>query len=432
MDPFFAESDEYGLLGCCMAGGHDVCHEAFAAVPSHALQVDALRDIYDLLKGLVAANQPVGITDVAKAWAKSMPAIPVPFEAINRCDELCPSPANHPEFAKAVLDAHHRRQLRLAGDRLIRESAVSTLSVDQIVSNAEAGLTVEASKEEIRSSKSVVTGFIDATQARFARKGELSGITSGFPRLDRMTDGFQPGELAIIAARPSIGKTAIAISIAKSAAIDARIPTLFVSLEMSDESIVRRMVSTVGSIPMHDIKTGELDQGGMRSMTAASAKIAASPIHFASGSGVANIATITALVRRAVRKWGVKLVLVDYLQKIHGTKTAEKRTYEIAEVSGKLKAVAADTGVALIALAQLNRENEKDKARPPRLTDLADSGQIERDADLVALLDRKRNEPRGDAVLAVAKQRDGECGLVNLWYEGKFCRFTENNNNAIE
>jgi replicative DNA helicase len=201
---------------------------------------------------------------------------------------------------------------------------------------------------------------------------------------------------------------------------------------MSDESIVRRMVSTVGSIPMHDIKTGELDQGGMRSMTAASAKIAASPIHFASGSGVANIATITALVRRAVRKWGVRLVLVDYLQKIHGTKTAEKRTYEIAEVSGKLKAVAADTGVALIALAQLNRENEKDKARPPRLTDLADSGQIERDADLVALLDRKRNEPRGDAVLAVAKQRDGECGLVNLWYEGKFCRFTENNNNEIE
>jgi replicative DNA helicase len=360
MDPFFAESDEYGLLGACMAGGHDVCHEAFAAVPSHAFQVDALRDIYDLLKGLVAANQPVGITDVAKAWSKSMPAIPVPFEAINRCDELCPSPANHPEFAKAVLDAHHRRQLRLAGDRLIRESAVLTLGVDQIVSNAEAGLTVEASKEEIRSSKSVVTGFIDATQARFARKGELSGITSGFPRLDRMTDGFQPGELAIIAARPSIGKTAIAISIAKSAAIDARIPTLFVSLEMSDESIVRRMVSTVGSIPMHDIKTGELDQGGMRSMTAASAKIAASPIHFASGSGVANIATITALVRRAVRKWGVRLVLVDYLQKIHGTKTAEKRTYEIAEVSGKLKAVAADTGVALIALAQLNRENRQD------------------------------------------------------------------------
>lgn len=424
-DPFFAQDDEFGLIGACLSGGSDVCHEVFSKIPSEAFQHDRLRLVYEVTKGLVAKGDPVNQVSVAKEWRRSMPQSTPPFEELNRADELCPSPANHPAFTQAVLEAHHRRQLRAAGDRLIRESAVSTLSVDQIVSNAEAGLTVEASKEEIQSSKSVVGRFIDATQERFSRKGHLSGITSGFRKLDQMTDGFQLGELAIIAARPSIGKTAIAIAIAKAAAVDARIPTLFISLEMSDESIVRRMVSTIGSVPMHDIKTGDLDEGGMRSMMASTAKIAGSPLHFAAGSSVSGIATITAVIRRAVRKWGVRLVLVDYLQKIHGTKAAEKRTYEIAEVSGKLKGVAADTRTAVVALAQLNRENEKAAPRAPRLTDLADSGQIERDADLVLLLDRVRNEPKGEAIIAIAKQRDGECGIVPLWYDGQFCRFSD-------
>ena len=424
-DPYFAQDDEYGLIGACLTGGTDVCHEVFAKIPTAAIQDDKLRSLYEIAKGLVAKSEPVNLTTVVKEWKRSIPQITPPFEELNKADELCPSPANHPAFTQAVLEAHLRRQLRFAGDRLIRESAVSTLSVDQIVSNAEAGLSVEASKEEVQSSKSVVSRFIDSTQERFARQGQLSGITSGFHRLDQMTDGFQFGELAIIAARPSIGKTAIAIAIAKAAAIDSRIPTLFISLEMSDESIVRRMVSTIGTIPMQDIKTGQLDQGGMKAMSTASAKIAGSPIHFVSGSSVSNIATITAVIRRAVRKWGVKLVLVDYLQKIHGSRSAEKKTYEIAEVSGRLKGVASDTKTAVVALAQLNRENEKDKGRVPRLTDLADSGQIERDADLVLLLNRERNQPQGEAVIAIAKQRDGECGLVPLWYDGQYCRFSD-------
>jgi replicative DNA helicase len=424
-DPYFAQDDEFGLIGACLSGGSDVCHEVFAKIPTDAFQDSDLYNVFEIAKGLVAKSDPVNMATVVKEWKRSMGQAPVPFEALNKADEMCPSPANYPAFAQAVLEAHHRRHLRTAGDRLIRESAVSTLSVDQIVSNAEAGLTVEASKEEVQSSKSVVSRFIDSTQERFSRQGQLSGITSGFHRLDQMTDGFQFGELAIIAARPSIGKTAIAIAIAKAASIDSRIPTLFISLEMSDESIVRRMVSSVGSIPMQDIKTGQLDQGGMKAMSTASAKIASSPIHFISGSGVSNIATITAVIRRAVRKWGVKLVLVDYLQKIHGSKAAEKKTYEIAEVSGRLKGVASDTNTAVVALAQLNRENEKDKGRVPRLTDLADSGQIERDADLVLLLNRERNQPQGEAVIAIAKQRDGECGLVPLWYEGQYCRFSD-------
>lgn len=424
-DVFYSEEDEFGLIGSCISGGTDVCFDAFAEVPTHALQNDQLQDTFELLKGLVAQSKPVSTAEMMKEWKRTRPSDPVPFEVWNRCDELCPSPASYPMFSKNVLEAFHRRQLRAAGDRLIRESAVVTLSVDQIVSNAEAGLSVEVSKDDIQSSKTVVNRFIDSTQDRFNRRGQLSGVTSGFHWLDKMTDGFQFGELAILAARPSIGKTAMAIAIADAATVRAKTPTLFVSLEMSDESIVRRMVATVGSVPMQDIKTGEMSEGSFKSMGAASAKIAQSPLHFASGSQVSNIASITALIRRSVRKWGIKLVIIDYLQKIHGTKAAEKRTYEIAEVSGKLKSIAVDTNVAIVALAQLNRENEKDKGRPPRLTDLADSGQIERDADLVMLLNRDRNHPSGEAIIAIAKQRDGECGIVKLWYDGKFCRFSD-------
>ena len=424
-DPFYSEEDEFGLIGSCISGGSDVCFEAFADVPSEAIQNDQLSATYEVLKSIVHQSKPVNMAELMKEWKKTRPADSVPFETWNRCDELCPSPASYSMFAKSVLEAHHRRKLRFAGDRLIRESAVVTLSVDQIVSNAEAGLSVEVSKDAVQTSKSVVNRFIDSTQERFNRKGQLSGVTSGFHYLDKMTDGFQLGELAILAARPSIGKTAMAIAIAEAATVRSKVPTLFISLEMSDESIVRRMVSTVGSVPMQEIKTGEMTESGFRAMSVANSKIAASPLHFASGSSVSNIASITALIRRSVRKWGIKLVIIDYLQKIHGSKAAEKRTYEIAEVSGKLKSVAVDTKTAIVALAQLNRENEKDKGRAPRLTDLADSGQIERDADLVLLLNRDRNQPKGEAIIVIAKQRDGECGIVKLHYNGEFCRFSD-------
>lgn len=424
-DPFYSEEDEFGLIGSCISGGSDVCFEAFADVPSEAIQNDQLSATYEVLKSIVHQSKPVNMAELMKEWKKTRPADSVPFETWNRCDELCPSPASYSMFAKSVLECHHRRKLRFAGDRLIRESAVVTLSVDQIVSNAEAGLSVEVSKDAVQTSKSVVNRFIDSTQERFNRKGQLSGVTSGFHYLDKMTDGFQLGELAILAARPSIGKTAMAIAIAEAATVRSKVPTLFISLEMSDESIVRRMVSTVGSVPMQEIKTGEMTESGFRAMSVANSKIAASPLHFASGSSVSNIASITALIRRSIRKWGIKLVIIDYLQKIHGSKAAEKRTYEIAEVSGKLKSVAVDTKTAIVALAQLNRENEKDKGRAPRLTDLADSGQIERDADLVLLLNRDRNQPKGEAIIVIAKQRDGECGVVKLWYDGQFCRFSD-------
>jgi len=424
-DPYFAQDDEFGLIGACLTGSIDTCFDAFAEVKSEWIETDSLRDTYETIKSLVQANRTPTLQELGKEWRKMHGNQPMPFEDWNKAMEICPSPANLPYYTKGIIEAAHRRQLRAAGDRLIRESAVLTLQPDQIVSNAESGLSIEVSRETLSTSKQVAGSFIDQMQERFSRKGTLSGVTTGFHWLDQMTDGLQHREMALIAARPSIGKTAIAISIAEAAAVRAKIPTLFISLEMSKEAIFRRSVASIGSVPMQSLKSGNLSEGDMRSMSLAAGKIASSPLWFLDGSSSQSVASITANVRRAVRKHGVRLVIVDYIQKVKAADKAEKRTYEVAEVSGKLKAIAVDTKTAIVALAQLNRENEKDKGRSPRLSDIGESGQVERDGDLVMLLNRDRNQPQGEAMVAIAKQRDGECGAVKLWYDGRFCRFSE-------
>ena len=424
-DPYYPNDDELGMIGACLTGSIDTCSDALADIRSEWITQDNLRLTFDAIRGLVQENQQPTLKELGKEWRKAYGQLPMPYDTWNQAMDVCPSPANLPYYIKGITEAAHRRQLRDAGDRLIRESAIITLQPDQIVANAEAGLTIEVSRESLSTSKQVAGNFIDQMQERFNRKGSLSGIATGFHWLDDKTDGLQLREMAIIAARPSIGKTAIAIAIAHKAAIQDKVPTLFVSLEMSKEAIFRRTVATIGSVSMQNLKSGNLTEGDMKSMMAASGKISNSPLWFLDGSSSHSISSITANVRRAVRKHQVRLVIVDYLQKVKAADRSEKRTYEVAEVSGKLKDIAVQTGVAMLCLAQLNRENEKDKGRQPRLTDLADSGQIERDADLVMLLDRDRKEPSGEASIIIAKQRDGECGLVKLWYDGQYCRFSD-------
>lgn len=424
-DAFYSQEDELGLIGACLTGDVDTCSDALADIRSEWITQDNLRLTFDVLRGMVQENKQPTIGELGKEWKKAYGQLPMPYDAWNQAMNACPSPANLPYYIKGVTDAAHRRQLRDTGDRLIRDSAVLSLQPDQIVSNAEAGLSIDVSRETLSTSKQVAGNFIDQMQERFNRKGTLSGISTGFHWLDVKTDGLQHREMAIIAARPSIGKTAIAIAVAHKAAVQDKVPTLFVSLEMSKEAIFRRTVATIGSISMQNLKSGDLSERDMKSMMSASAKISTSPLWFLDGSSSQSISAITASVRRAVRKHQVRLVIVDYLQKVKAADRSEKRTYEVAEVSGKLKDVAVQTGVAMLCLAQLNRESEKDKGRQPRLTDLADSGQIERDADLVMLLDRDRKEASGEAFIIIAKQRDGECGIVKLHYEGQFCRFSD-------
>lgn len=429
MSAFLAEQDELGVLGACLLGGLDASSDAIASVPGSMVVSDQVRESLEVIESMVRSGIVPTLETLHREWRRSKGKADAPIQIWNQALDACPSAGNLAWHAEAVRDAYLRRKFREASSKLAADCGDPSVSIQQVISNLEAGIAIDQeTAPKTATAKEAVREFIDDAQERFQRKGQLSGITTGIHRLDRMTDGIQPGELFLVAARPSIGKTAMAVSIAEAACIRGQIPTLFVTCEMSKKALMRRLTSTVGKIPMQNLKTGEMTEGDFRALSSASARISKSPLHFLDVSGGANVATITAEARRAVRKHGVRLVIVDYLQKVQASIRNEKRTYEVADVSSKLKGFAAATGASMLCLAQLNRESEKEKNRKPKLSDLADSGQIERDADTVCLLDRNRGETRGEATLIIAKQRDGECGAVKLWYEGQFCQFTENNN----
>jgi replicative DNA helicase len=195
---------------------------------------------------------------------------------------------------------------------------------------------------------------------------------------------------------------------------------------MSEDALYRRMIGNFAGVSLRRTRRGQLSQHELQALSNANARVSRSNLRFLDVSrGAKTVSTVVAGVRREVRKHGIKLVIVDYLQKLKPSEKNEKRTYEVGDVSEKLHACASSTKTAVVCLAQLSRESEKDKGRMPKLSDLSDSSQIEKDADLVLLLHRDRAETRGEGSLIIAKQRDGECGLIQLFYDGQFCRFTE-------
>lgn len=421
---YFSSKDELGFIGACLIGNVDTASDAVAQVNPSMLISEEAQTVLEVITSLSRENKSGDFDSVSRAWKSLKPNQKMPAVWIAQAMDTCPSSENLSFYIQGIKEAHQRRRLRDTAAKLTADTADPSLQIETILANLEAGIVIEDSAiPTSNTATEVARQFIEATENRWKRNGELSGIPTGIPRLDSMTDGLQLGEMTLIAARPSIGKTAMATSIAAVACIERKVPTLLVTCEMSEKALMRRLVSTVASVPMQAIKTGQLNQNQMVKMTQAVTKISSSPLHFLDLSSNAKIGTITATVRRAARKHGVKLVILDYLQKVHASGKHEKRTYEVAEVSGALKACAVATQTAMLCLAQLNRESEKEKGRKPRLSDLADSGQIERDADTVCLLDRNRSEPKGQAQLIIGKQRDGECGVIELYYDGQFCRF---------
>jgi replicative DNA helicase len=265
--------------------------------------------------------------------------------------------------------------------------------------------------------------LIDDLEWRSNLNGARSGLSTGFVELDNMLDGLQLGEMVVIGARPSIGKTAIGINIIHRVAVVEKIPSLFISLEMSSKALMRRVLSSSHDISMSSIRRGRFTEGEFKSVAKHNNTHLERQMFIIEAISGLDINRLCASARGLVRRHGIKLIVVDYLQKVKPSRSLEKRTYEVAEVSGALKALAVATNTAVVALAQLNRESEKSKSGIPHMSDLGDSGQIERDADVVALLHRDKNDPTGKTTLIVAKQRDGETGMVDLKFNGPFARF---------
>jgi replicative DNA helicase len=273
----------------------------------------------------------------------------------------------------------------------------------------------------------------------FSRKGVLSGLATGFTDLDRMTDGLHGGEMIVIAARPSMGKTSIAMNIVEHVVLEQKLPAAVFSLEMGAEALVLRMLCSIARVNSRSIREGFMSETDFPKLTNAAGRLADAPL-FVDDSAALSILQLRARARRMHQQHGIKLFVVDYMQLLHSTarRAQENRQQEISDISGGIKALAKELKVPVLVLSQLNREPERrERGVEPRLSDLRESGAIEQDADLVGLL-YKPGKAGGDdedgggageeqdamqVNLLIAKQRNGPTGDVKLTFLKPYTRF---------
>jgi replicative DNA helicase len=279
--------------------------------------------------------------------------------------------------------------------------------------------------------KDVLGATIDRLDLLHASQGQLTGISTGYTELDKMTAGLQPGDLIIVAGRPSMGKTTFALNIGENAAISANRPVAIFSMEMSREQLAFRMISSLGRVDQGHMRTGNFGDEDWARINSAIAQMKSAPI-FIDDSGSLTPTEVRARARRLARdcekQGGLGLIVVDYLQLMQVAGNKENRATEISEISRSLKALAKELRVPVIALSQLNRGVEQRTDKKPVMSDLRESGAIEQDADLIMMIYREEvyepDTPRkGIADIIIAKQRNGPTGEVHLTFLGKYTRF---------
>lgn len=418
------ELAEEALISCAMQSPIHHLPLVVSKVPPEAFYVIKNRSVWQVLKSKHEDGERIDLITVAQSLQKLFDLNSLGgLEWLSKLHDLAPSPEEITEQAGIVMEMLSRRKILQSCHEITDE--INQESDRNLIDGKIERLFNEGGIKQVGvdSGEGCANQMIYDLQRRFDLNGQLAGIDTGFHLMNALTDGIQYGEQTIIAARPSMGKTAIGLNIFQKAVFELKIPSLFISLEMSTAALMKRLLSSYMSIPMGDIRKGSYSKNDFGNFSRFKAVCCGVPMYVANAVSGSSIGEISSTVRHYCKRHDVKFVVIDYLQKIKASEKQEKKTYEIGDVSGRLKSLAVDTGAAMLTLAQLNRESEKDKGRMPRISDLADSGQIERDGDTIMLIHRDRSDKTGATKIIVAKQRDGEVGVVDLLFNGKFCRF---------
>jgi len=276
--------------------------------------------------------------------------------------------------------------------------------------------------------KDIIPSSIEKIEQLFQRKEQVTGVATGFNKIDVMTAGLQPSDLIIVAARPSMGKSAFVSCIAENAAIYNKVPTAIFSLEMSTEQLVQRLLCSHARVNLSKVRTGYLEQNHFGKLANAGGILSEAPIFIDDTAGI-TVLELRAKARRLKAQHNIGLITVDYLQLMQGRSSIENRQQEISEISRSLKALARELDVPLIAVSQLSRAVESREGNKPRLSDLRESGALEQDADLVMLLYRPdyysedKTSPEGIVEINIAKQRNGPVGMEKLTFLKEYTRF---------
>ena len=356
-------------------------------------------------------------------------------EFIGQLLDAVPTSANVEYHARIVREKSLLRSVIEVSTSLVREAFEGRLSAADLLDEAEHRI-FQVSQSRGQEGFTRIKELLWPTMERIEqlqRGGQsITGVPSGFSDLDDMTSGFQPSELVILAARPSMGKTAFVINIAQHAAIEGNIPVAVFSLEMSKESLVTRMLTGEARVDSHRMRKGSLRDEDFVQLARAAGILNSAPIWIDDTPGI-TLLEIRSKARRLKADANIGMVIVDYLQLISGPSDAENRTQEISFISRSLKALAKELKVPVLALSQLSRAPEQRGDKRPQLSDLRESGAIEQDADLVMFIyraevydgptDKDGNPTEGRAEIIVGKQRNGPTGTVNLYFHKNYTRF---------
>jgi replicative DNA helicase len=344
-----------------------------------------------------------------------------------------PSAANIQAYADIVREHSVLRSLitvgnDIAGSAFVTEGRNSTELLEsaeqQVFQIAERG---KRGQRGFRGIRTLLSAAVDRIDKLFQQDDPITGVPSGFSDLDEMTAGLQPSDLIIVAGRPSMGKTTLALNFAENAAIKYQVPVAIFSMEMPGEQLALRMMSSLGRIDQHKIRTGKLEDDDWPRLTSAVSLLDTAPL-FIDDTPALSPTELRARARRLKREHNLGMIIIDYLQLMQISGTRENRTTEISEISRNLKALAKELELPVIALSQLNRGLEQRTDKRPVMSDLRESGAIEQDADVIMFIyrDEVYNEDsphKGLAEIIIGKQRNGPIGKCFLTFRGQFTRF---------
>lgn len=348
-----------------------------------------------------------------------------------------PTAANAQYYAEIVKEHAIMRRLIEAGTKIAQLGYANETEVDTLVDQAQAeiyAVTDGNAKEDYVSFSDALEETINEIDANSNRPDGVYGVPTDFIEFDEMTGGLHGGQMIVIAARPGVGKSTLALDIARSASIHHQMTTVFFSLEMSRTELAMRILSAEGKISMGRLKKGDLDTEGWTNLATLQGRIDSAPL-FIDDSPNMTLMEIRAKCRRLKQRNDLKLVVLDYLQLMSSGKKVESRQQEVSEFSRSLKLLAKELDVPVIALSQLNRGSEQRTDKRPMVSDLRESGSIEQDADMVILLHREDmynpdSERVGEADMIIAKHRGGPTRTIPLAFSGKYSRFNNMANEA--
>jgi replicative DNA helicase len=346
--------------------------------------------------------------------------------------DTVPLAVNAKHYAKIVYDKASLRRLIERANEIAKKCFEDRGNVDEIIDFAESSI-FEISKNKHKQSfypiSEIIDGNIETLEERQGNKALVTGIPTGFTRLDNLISGLQKSELIILAARPSMGKTAMALNIARNAAVDANVPVAIFSLEMSKEQLSMRLLCSEARIDSSRLRGGFFSMEDWRKLTDAAGVLSDTSIFIDDTPDISGM-EIRAKARRLKMEKDIGLVIIDYLQLMKGRMSAERRDLEISEISRSLKALAKELDVPVMALSQLNRMLEQRNDKQPRLSDLRESGALEQDADVVAFIYRdeiynsdENNPKKGTADILIRKNRNGPTGEATLTFLDSYTRF---------